>query len=83
VAVPRDVLRDPFAVQVGAEQALGLLGDVDLVVNNVGIGMRTVSPRFLERPMEFFEVSPEASATAKDFERWLAGFRSGRGQPAG
>jgi gluconate 5-dehydrogenase len=52
-------VRDPLAVQVGAEQAVGLLGGGDLVVNNVGIGMRTVNPRFLEQPMAFFEVSAE------------------------
>jgi hypothetical protein len=58
VAVPMDV-RDPLAVQVGTEQAVGLLGGIDLAMNNAGIGMRTVNPRFLDQPIAFFEVSPE------------------------
>ncbi|HET9060086.1 MAG TPA: SDR family oxidoreductase [Acidimicrobiales bacterium] len=57
-AVPMDV-RDPISVQAGAQKAEALLGGVDLVVNNAGIGMRTVNPRFLEEPMAFFEVPPD------------------------
>lgn len=33
-------------------------GGVDLLVNNAGIGMRTVNPRFLSSPQPFWEVSP-------------------------
>jgi len=33
-------------------------GGVDVVVNNAGIGMRTVNPSFLSDPQPFWEVSP-------------------------
>jgi NAD(P)-dependent dehydrogenase (short-subunit alcohol dehydrogenase family) len=60
-ALPVDV-RDPGSVEAAAVRALERFGDVDVVVNNAGIGMRTVNPRFLERPMPFFEV-PAAAFT--------------------
>lgn len=59
--LPVDV-RDPAAVGAAAQQAAGQMGGVDVVVNNAGIGMRTVNPRFLEAPMPFFEVPPERFA---------------------
>lgn len=59
VAVPMDV-RDPDAVTLGAREAVVRLGGVDFVVNNAGIGMRTVNPHFLERPQPFFEVDPRS-----------------------
>jgi NAD(P)-dependent dehydrogenase (short-subunit alcohol dehydrogenase family) len=34
------------------------LGGIDLLVNNAGIGMRTVNPRFLSDPQPFWEVAP-------------------------
>lgn len=58
VPLPMDV-RDPRSVQVGAQRAVELLGGIDLVVNNAGIGMRTVNPRFFDQPIAFFEVTPE------------------------
>ncbi|MHB1986429.1 MAG: SDR family NAD(P)-dependent oxidoreductase [Acidimicrobiales bacterium] len=58
-ALPMDV-RDLESVQAAADQAAERLGGVDIVVNNAGIGMRTVNPRFLTDPIPFFEVSPEA-----------------------
>lgn len=58
VALPMDV-RDPISVDTGAERAVKLLGGIDLVVNNAGIGMRTVNPRFFDQPMAFFHVTPE------------------------
>lgn len=34
-------------------------GGLDLLVNNAGIGMRTVNPKFMTRPQPFYEVTPE------------------------
>ena len=34
-------------------------GQIDVLVNNAGIGMRTVNPNFLTEPQPFFHVSPE------------------------
>ncbi|MHB1776497.1 MAG: SDR family NAD(P)-dependent oxidoreductase [Acidimicrobiales bacterium] len=60
-ALPMDV-RDAGSVESAADRAGELLGGVDLVVNNAGIGMRTVNPRFFEHPMAFFEVPPDRFA---------------------
>jgi len=60
-ALPVDV-RDPASVRRAVDAALRTLGGVDVVVNNAGIGMRTVNPRFLERPQPFFDVTPEGFA---------------------
>ncbi len=59
VAVPVDV-RDADSVTLALRDAIVGLGGVDMVVNNAGIGMRKVNPRFLERPQPFFEVDPAA-----------------------
>lgn len=59
--LPVDV-RDPGSVQAAADRAVGRLGDVDVVVNNAGIGMRTVNPRFLDQPMPFYDVGADAFA---------------------
>jgi len=45
------------AAAVGAAQAL--LGGIDMLVNNAGIGMRTVNPHFMTRPQGFWEVQPD------------------------
>ena len=57
VAVPVDV-RDADSVTLAAREAIVRLGRVDMVVNNAGVGMRTVNPRFFEHPQPFFEVDP-------------------------
>lgn len=59
--LPMDV-RDPESVQSAADRIVQVLGGVDLVVNNAGIGMRSVNPRFMEDPMPFFEVPPDRFA---------------------
>ncbi len=56
--LPLDV-RDPASVDAAAKTLLARWGRVDVVVNNAGIGMRTVNPRFFDDPRPFFEVSPE------------------------
>jgi gluconate 5-dehydrogenase len=58
IAVALDV-RDEASVQAGLAQARERLGGLDLLVNNAGIGMRTVNPRFLTEPQPFWEVSPD------------------------
>jgi NAD(P)-dependent dehydrogenase (short-subunit alcohol dehydrogenase family) len=34
-------------------------GKIDVLVNNAGIGMRTVNPQFLTEPQPFFKVTPD------------------------
>jgi gluconate 5-dehydrogenase len=57
VGIELDV-RDAGSVQSGVDEAYEQLGAVDLLVNNAGIGMRTVNPRFLTHAQPFWEVSP-------------------------
>jgi gluconate 5-dehydrogenase len=59
VGVPVDV-RDERSVTLAVRRAITDLGGVDMVVNNAGIGMRTVNPRFFDRPQPFFEVEPDS-----------------------
>jgi NAD(P)-dependent dehydrogenase (short-subunit alcohol dehydrogenase family) len=51
-------VRDKTSVQSGVEEAYTQLGGVDVLVNNAGVGMRTVNPRFMTSPQPFWEVSP-------------------------
>jgi NAD(P)-dependent dehydrogenase (short-subunit alcohol dehydrogenase family) len=59
IAVPVDV-RDADSVTLALRDAIVGLGGVDMVVNNAGIGMRTVNPRFPEHHQPFFELDPAA-----------------------
>ncbi len=51
-------VRDEESVKSAVDEIYPRLGGVDLLVNNAGIGMRTVNPRFLSEPQPFWEVSP-------------------------
>jgi NAD(P)-dependent dehydrogenase (short-subunit alcohol dehydrogenase family) len=53
-------VRDEHSVATGTARALATLGGLDVLVNNAGIGMRTVNPRFMTEPMGFWQVSPDA-----------------------
>jgi gluconate 5-dehydrogenase len=51
-------VRDERSVTACVERALGVWGGIDVLVNNAGIGMRSVNPRFLTEPQAFWEVEP-------------------------
>lgn len=57
VGVELDV-RVPFSVTRCVDDVYRRFGGLDLLVNNAGIGMKTVNPRFLTDPQPFWEVSP-------------------------
>ncbi len=52
-------VRDEVEVERGAEHVQQQLGGLDVLVNNAGIGMRTVNPRFFSDPQPFWEVPVE------------------------
>jgi len=58
--------RDEAAVAAGVDRAVALLGGLDVVVLNAGLGMRTVNPRFLTEPQPFWEVDPDAFRAVVD-----------------
>jgi NAD(P)-dependent dehydrogenase (short-subunit alcohol dehydrogenase family) len=49
-------VRDESSVARAVDHAWSRLGGIDMLVNNAGIGMRTVNPRFMTRPQGFWEV---------------------------
>ena len=51
-------VRDEASVHTCVSAAHAALGGIDMLVNNAGIGMRTVNPRFLSEPQPFWEVAP-------------------------
>jgi gluconate 5-dehydrogenase len=50
---------DEASVARAADEAWSRLGGIDLLVNNAGLGMRSVNPRFLAEPQGFWKVPPE------------------------
>ncbi len=55
VGIAADV-RDEAAVAQAVAQAWSRLGGIDLLVNNAGLGMKTVNPRFMTEPLGFWQV---------------------------
>jgi NAD(P)-dependent dehydrogenase (short-subunit alcohol dehydrogenase family) len=51
-------VRDAGSVSAAVDSAFGMLGGLDVLVNNAGIGMRTVNPRFMTESQPFWEVPP-------------------------
>ena len=52
-------VRDARSVSAAVDSAYGMFDDgLDVLVNNAGIGMRTINPRFMTEPQPFWEVTP-------------------------
>jgi NAD(P)-dependent dehydrogenase (short-subunit alcohol dehydrogenase family) len=51
-------VRDERSVAACIDRARDAWGGIDMLVNNAGIGMRTVNPRFMSEPQPFWEVAP-------------------------
>jgi gluconate 5-dehydrogenase len=52
-------VRDEKSVASAVAAAWSRLDGIDLLVNNAGIGMRTVNPRFVTEPRGFWTVAPD------------------------
>ncbi len=50
-------VRDVGSVSRAVDTVYSTFGGLDVLVNNAGIGMRTVNPRFMTDPQPFWEVS--------------------------
>jgi NAD(P)-dependent dehydrogenase (short-subunit alcohol dehydrogenase family) len=59
-------VRDEESVRGAVAEAQDRLGGIDMLVNNAGIGMRTVNPRFITDPQGFWEVPPDAFRAVMD-----------------
>ena len=55
VGIEMDSSREE-SVKNGIDIVWGEIGPIDLLVNNAGLGMRTVNPNFMSQPQPFWEV---------------------------
>jgi gluconate 5-dehydrogenase len=51
-------VRHANSVSAAVDSAYAMLDGLDVLVNNAGIGMRTINPRFMTEPQPFWEVPP-------------------------
>ena len=52
-------VRAEQSIRSGLAEMLQLWSGIDILINNAGIGMRTVNPRFFTEPKPFWEVSAD------------------------
>ena len=65
LAVAADVT-DRDSVDAAVAEVVAELGQVDLLVNNAGLGMASVNPRFLTEPAPFWQVPAEGFRAVVD-----------------
>jgi NAD(P)-dependent dehydrogenase (short-subunit alcohol dehydrogenase family) len=51
-------VRDAGSVTAAIDATYEMFGGLDVLVNNAGIGMRTVNPQFMTDPQPFWDVTP-------------------------
>lgn len=59
-------VRDERSIRSGLAEMLQHWNGIDILINNAGIGMHTVNPRFLTEPKPFWQVSADAFRTVID-----------------
>jgi NAD(P)-dependent dehydrogenase (short-subunit alcohol dehydrogenase family) len=59
-------VRDEASVAAAVDEAWTRLGGIDMLVNNAGIGMRTVNPDFMTRPLGFWQVPVDSFRAVVD-----------------
>ena len=59
-------VRDESSVARAVDEAWSALGGIDMLVNNAGIGMRTVNPRFMTHPQGFWQVPADGFRSVVD-----------------
>lgn len=65
IGVALDV-RDAESVSAAVNTVYEEFGGLDVLVNNAGIGMRTVNPRFMTEPKPFWDISEEGFRNVMD-----------------
>jgi NAD(P)-dependent dehydrogenase (short-subunit alcohol dehydrogenase family) len=58
IALPMDV-RSEQSIEEAVSWVRKEWGRLDVLINNAGIGMQTVNPRFLAEPQPFYKVTPQ------------------------
>jgi NAD(P)-dependent dehydrogenase (short-subunit alcohol dehydrogenase family) len=59
-------VRDEAAVAGAVAETWERLGGIDMLVNNAGLGMRTVNPRFMTHPQGFWDVPADGFRAVVD-----------------